>query len=445
MTAFLANPTASLSAAIRAVLVAAVLVLAAAVSAAAQDRIQIEVGKSVTLDDTASTETVFIADTSVADASVSPGNRVFVFGKAVGETTLITTEVGTGLERSFVIVVTHALSELRGTLERRFPGQSISVQSARGSILVSGVVSDESQRENVIATLSAASPGTTIIDELTVAGSNLIRLRVRLLEVNRNQVERFGIDWNGLVAASGFFIGTSDRGVIEIGRTESSADTLTAAIDVLVSNGVATIAQETTLSTVNGDRAEFAVGGEIPVPRYVSDNDGADDRNFQLDYKFVGTELVFIPSRAPGNKLGLTIESSITNASGTTATVNGNSFPNLSTRRFRTNVELGHGQSFAIAGLSRQSTNADLRQGRDNGLGRAVDAIFGADTISGSNQELVVIVTPFLGEERLEQPRITELPSPLSNLEFILSGGPSGHPGGGGITPGSLGPAGFKY
>jgi pilus assembly protein CpaC len=411
-----------------------------ALPVAAQERIVLEVGKSVTLEDAGATETVFIADTSVADANASPGNRVFIFGKAVGETTLITTAVGTGEERSYLVTVTHALSELRGALSRRFPGQPISLQSARGSLFVSGIVSDDRQRENVIATLSAAAPGTSIIDELTVSGSNIIRLRVRLLEVNRERVEQFGIDWSGLVASSGFFVGTGDRGVIEIGRRQSDADSLTAAINVLVSNGVATLAQETTLSTVSGDRAEFSVGGEIPVPSFVSDNDGADNSNFQLDYKFVGTKLVFLPARAPGNKLRLTIESTISSALQATSTVNGNTFPNLSTRSFRTNVELGDGQSFVIAGLSRQSTNADLRNAKDNGLSRAVDTVFGRDTVSGSNQELVVIVTPFLGEMRVELPSITRLPPRQSNLEFILSGGTAG-----GVRAGTLGPAGFKY
>jgi pilus assembly protein CpaC len=433
------------SAAFRAAFLVAPFLVNMPLAAKAQETLLIEVGKSQTLSDTGTTETVFIADTSVADASVSPGNSVFVFGKSVGETTLITTDVGTGATRSYNIVVVHAMTELRSALSRRFPGQQITVQSARGSIMVSGVVADDTQRENVIATLAAAAPGATIIDELNVAGSNMIQLRVRLLEVNRDRVQQYGIDWNGLVAASGFFVGTSDRGVIEIGRRESSADTLTATIDVLVSNGIATIAQETTLSTVSGDRAEFSVGGEIPVPRYVSDNDGAEDSNFQLDYKFVGTQLVFLPSHVPGNKLRLTIESTVSNTLPTTATVNGNTFPNLSSRSFRTNVDLADGQSFVIAGLSQQSTSADLRTSGGNGLGNTVNAIFGNDKVSRSNRELVVIVTPVLGEVTAEPARVTALPPQMSNLEFILSGGRNGDPKSQGIRPGSLGAAGFKY
>lgn len=433
------------SAALRTAVLVTPFLGAVSTAAKAQETLMIEVGKSQTLGDTGTTETVFIADTSIADASVSPGNSVFVFGKSVGETTLITTDVSTGATRSYNVVVVHAMTELRTALSRRFPGQQIAVQSARGSLLVTGVVADDGQRENVIATIAAAAPGATIIDELTVAGSNMIQLRVRLLEVNRDRVQKFGIDWNGLVASSGFFLGTSDRGVIEIGRRESGADTLTAAIDVLVSNGVATIAQETTLSTVSGDRAEFSVGGEIPVPRYVSDNDGAEDSNFQLDYKFVGTQLVFLPSQVPGNKLRLTIESTVSNALPSTATVNGNTFPNLSTRSFRTNVDLSDGQSFVIAGLSQQSTAADLRTSGGSGLGQAVNTVFGNDRVSRSNRELVVIVTPVLGEATVAPVRMTALPPQLSNLEFILSGGRSGDPKAPAIRAGSLGPAGFKY
>ena len=407
----------------------------------AQERFTVEEGKSVLLPVSSSVQTVFISDTAVADASISPDNRVFVFGKSVGETTLITTSLDGTSETIFDVTVTHRMSEIRGMLSARFPGQQISVESSRGSLLVSGVVVDERVRATVIETLQGAVSGSNIIDRLSVNGSNIIRLQVLLLEVSRTQVENFGINWTATVADNGFFVGASDRGVLRFGKSEKAETSLSAAVDLLVSSGIATIVQETVLATVGGEAANFSVGGEIPVPRFISNTEGDDAQNFQLDYKFIGTNLSFTPTVAPGNKLRLLIDSTISAADGTVATVNGNAFPNLSSRSFRTNVELEDAQPFVIAGVSRNNTVGDLRKGRA-GFSKLVDSVFGADAVSASSQELLVIVTPLLTERKPVE--VTDrLPRVMGNLEFILTGKPGGKILG--HASSGLGPAGFKY
>lgn len=416
--------------------------LLAALAAQAQERLVVEEGKSVLLPVWSDVQTVFISDTGVADATISPDNRVFVFGKTVGETSLIATSLDGASETTFTVVVTHRMSEIRSMLGARFPGQQIAVESSRGSLLVTGVVANEQVRSTVIETLQGAVSQTNIIDRLSVDGSNIIRLQVLLLEVSRNQVERFGIDWTATVANNGFFIGASDRGVLRFGKSDTAETSLSAAVDVLVSSGIATIVQETVLATVGGEAANFAVGGEIPVPTFISDGEGANGQNFQLDYKFIGTNLSFTPTLAPGNKLRLLIDSTISAADGTVATVNGNDFPNLSSRSFRTNVELEDAQPFVIAGVSRNNTVGNLRQGRGGALSRAVDGLFGADSVSGTSQELLVVVTPMLTERKPVE-IADRLPKVMGNLEYILSGTPGGKiPG---ASPGAFGPAGFKY
>ncbi len=411
-------------------------------SAFAQNRITVEEGKATFLPDAANIETVFIADNEIADANVSEGNDVFVFGKSVGETTLIVTTLDGSQEITYNVVVTHSLSEIRRTLSQRFPGSAISVNSSRGSILLTGFVESEIIRQRVVQTVENSVPTAAILDQITVTSSNLIRLRVRLLEVNRTRVEQFGIDWEGTIASNGFFLGVDNGGVITIGKDDAAVDRMSATLDVLASNGIVSIIQETVLSTVNGQDAQFSVGGEIPIPTFVSDRDGATQGSYGLDYKFIGTQLIFTPSTAPGNKLRLSIDSVISTADTSSATVNGNVFPNLSTRSFRTNVELRDRQSFAIAGISRNETVSALRNANNRVLSKLIDTFGGLDRITERQQELVVIVTPILSD--LEAVDITErVPHLPTNLEYILRSGPSGK------KPGSLtnvpGNAGFQY
>jgi pilus assembly protein CpaC len=408
----------------------------------AQENLIIEEGKSITLPIADEVRTVFISDTSVADANVSPDNQVFVFGKSAGETNLVVTLLDGMSEIAFTIVVTHNMTEIQGMLDARFPDQQIEVQSSRGSLLVTGVVADERTRTTVIETLEGAVADAKIIDRLTVDDSNIIRLQVLLLEVSRTQVERFGIDWTATVANNGFFIGASDQGVLRFGKSETAETSLSAAVDVLVSSGIATIVQETVLATVGGESADFSVGGEIPIPNFITGKTEDGGQNFQLDYKFIGTKLSFTPVAAPGNKLRMLIESTVSAADGTRATVNGNDFPNLSTRSFRTNVELLDRQPFVIAGVSRNNSVGNLRRSRGGAFSGAIDTLFGADAVSGSSQELLVIVTPLLAETD-EVPIEDLLPEVMGNLEYILTGLAGGKAPG--ASAAGYGSAGFKY
>ena len=407
-----------------------------------QERILLEVGKGILLPGSEVVESIFVADTSIADANLSPSESVFLYGKAVGETSLIGAALNGDELFRYTVVVTENLSELRRSLSRRFPGEALSLESSRGSILVTGIISTEQVRANVIRTIEAAVPSSAVIDEMSVTSSNLIRLKVRLLEVNRNRVSRFGVSWTAVVAENGFFLGTSNNGSLSFGYDKVAQDSLNATIDLLVSNGVASIVQETSLSTVSGEDAEFAVGGEIPVPNFAGNTEVRDTGNFSLDYKFIGTRLVFTPSDAQGNKLRLAIASTVTSTQARSSTVNGNMFPNLSTRSFRTTVELEDQQSFVIAGLSKNETLAALREPTGKAGSRLVNAIFGRDSVDDTGQELVIIVTPILSD--FEPPKVAEsIIRRPSNLEFILGGGTEGgkSPGLGRIAP----IAGFRY
>jgi pilus assembly protein CpaC len=347
-----------------------------------------------------------------------------------------------GGEISYRVVVTHQLSEIRSVLSSRFPGEQISLESSRGSLMVTGVVSSERVRATIMETLSNAIQGGSIIDQITVGGSNVIRLRVVLLEVSRNEAENFGIDWSATVSNNGFFIGADNRGVLRLGKSDDAESGLSAVVDLLVSTGIATIVQETVLTTVNGEQAQFSIGGEIPVPSVINQGTDAEVGNFQLDYKFIGTVLNFTPSIGDGNKLRLLIESEISSETGKVSSVNANTFPTLNSRSFRTTVELEDVRPFVVAGVSRNNSISEMRSNRGTGLSRTIDAVFGTDRITSSTQELVIIVTPLLGDDT-RIPIRNRLPDPTSNLEFILSGTPLGKS----LGAPDLGKvsAGFKY
>jgi pilus assembly protein CpaC len=409
----------------RALFLLATLVLLGSFSAQAQNRITVELGKAIVLPHQPGIISVFVADNTIADASVADGGEIYVYGKEIGETTLFTS-VGDGEEQhEYTLVVTHNLSEIQRTIAERFPDAAVSISSSRGSVLISGHVASEGTRQAVLQTIEAGVPQAAVIDQMSVTSSNIVRLRVRLLEVNRSRADNYGINWDATVASNGFFLGANDSGVLTFGNDQEAATSLTATLDVLTSSGIVSIVQETLLSTVTGQSAEFSVGAEIPIPSFISDSQEAANGYYQLDYKFIGTSLNFQPVSSPGGKLRLDIDSTISSADSSTTTVNGNTFPNLRSRAIRTSVELEDRQSFIIAGISRNDSEVNLRNAREGGFSRAVDNLFGADSARSTSQELVIVVTPILSDE--EPISAAEaLPKRMTNLEYILTGGPSG-------------------
>jgi pilus assembly protein CpaC len=68
----------------------------------------------------------------------------------------------------------------------------------------------------------------------------------------------------------------------------------------------------------------------------------------------------------------------------------------LSTRRAATTVELGSGQSFAIAGLIQNGTTHDLSKFPGLGEIPLLGALFRSDRFQRAETELVIIVTPYI-------------------------------------------------
>ena len=384
-----------------------------------QGSIHLEIGEGVLIPNTVAVEAVFVSDPEVADVRKSPEETIFLFGKSVGTTSFIATDNSGNKLFSFTIFVSHKLGEIQDMLSNRFPNEPVSVRSSRGSIMVSGSISNNRVHKSIFDSLEAALPETAIIDTTQILASNLVSLDVKILEVNKTQAERFGVDVNALIAANGFSIGVENRGTVRVGfNPEKQVSKLTATLDLLISNQVATVKTETSLSTLSGKQAVFEVGGEIPIPSFST---SGNTRDFSLNYKFVGLLLQFTPVRLEENKVLLNIASSVSNAEPSSLSVNGNAFPTLNTRRFTTEIELADQQSFLIAGLSQQGSLASLRQPKkDHQISRGLAELFSSNQVQSDSRELIILVTPLFRRPKLRSISLENI-RPASNLEYIVS------------------------
>src|SRR5690606_15168811 len=76
--------------------------------------------------------------------------------------------------------------------------------------------------------------------------------------------------------------------------------------------------------------------------------------------------------------------------------IGGFTIPGLTTRRAETTVELGSGQSFAIAGLIQNSTTHDYTKVPGLGDIPILGELFKSDSFNRTESELVILVTPYV-------------------------------------------------
>ena len=111
---------------------------------------------------------------------------------------------------------------------------------------------------------------------------------------------------------------------------------------------------EPNLIAYNGQEASFLAGGEIPIP-VVQGLTG----NVSIVYKEFGIRLNFTPTIA-GDVIRLKLRPEVSSLDYNNGIIiSGFRIPALLTRRAETDVELRDGQSFAIAGLMNNISQAD--------------------------------------------------------------------------------------
>ncbi len=382
-------------------------------------RIEVNKGRLVRLDQPATS--VFLADPEIADIQVKSPTLVYVFAKKAGETSLFAVGQDDELLANFRIAVTHNLSGLEQALRDYIPDAYIKASSLGDAVVLSGVVRSAQQAEDARSLASRLSGGdANVINRIAVKGPNQINLRVRVAEVSRATVKQIGFNWEALFSAGAFTLGlatgspvfnTSVRGAANsltrkflVGNTTAggAADSavggftkgnfdVNTVIDALENEGLLTILAEPNLTTSSGETASFLAGGEFPIPV------PQDGNTITIEFKKFGVGLAFTPTILNDGRINLRVRPEVSQLSSNgEVRINGFAVPALTVRRAETTIEVGSGQSFAIAGLIQNNIAHDVR--RFPGLGDLpiLGALFRSDGFRRNETELVIVATPYI-------------------------------------------------
>jgi pilus assembly protein CpaC len=131
------------------------------------------------------------------------------------------------------------------------------------------------------------------------------------------------------------------------------------------------------------------IASPIPVPQSL-------DR-ITIEFKKFGVSLSFTPTLLASGRVSLRVRPEVSALSNAGAVqLQGFSIPALTTRRAETAVELGSGQSFAIAGLLQNNVTHDISKFPGLGDLPVLGPMFHSDTFQRDESELVIIVTPYI-------------------------------------------------
>jgi pilus assembly protein CpaC len=233
-----------------------------------------------------------------------------------------------------------------------------------------------------------------------------VALRVRFVEASRTQLRALGVNLaavdgtdlrvlTGIANPTDFLSGENGLGTNALG-VGASGEIGDASIDALVTalerRGVVRILSEPTLTTTSGKRATFRAGGEFAFPV----NQGNDVITAQ--YRSFGVSLDFLPVVLPNNRIAIEVAPEVSFIDADVGVqVSGFNAPGLSVRSATTTVEVGSGQTFAIAGLYEQfATDSDT--GIPGTRDSLLRGLFGTTAQRREERELIILITPYLVE-----------------------------------------------
>ena len=375
-------------------------------------------------------------------------SEVYVLGKSIGSTNVVLLDQS-GRCTAFDVVVGMDTAALQNVIGQLLPlEKDVRVSSAYDSIVLAGTVSDAIAVGRVmdlanafvrVGTGSGASVvGTNprIVNMLSTASPQQVMLEVKVAEVSKSLIDKLGVqfsgkttrgDWSYSLLANFLTGGNAVAGAL---KTVSG---LSLTLDAQKDDGLVKVLAEPTIMAISGQEGRFNAGGKIFIP--VSQRAEGGGSTITLEEKEFGVSVRFRPTVLDGGRINLEMVTEVSElnregigivAAGVTGTA---ILPSFTSRKTATTVQLIDGQSFAIGGLIKNNTSANVKAFPVLGELPVVGALFRSTEFQSDKSELVFVITP-----RLVKPLTANYALPTDNYrepsrtDLMLHGRIEGRP-----------------
>ncbi|SFN80732.1 pilus assembly protein CpaC [Mesorhizobium sp. NFR06] len=405
----------------------------------ATQRVKLGLNKSVVIDLPNDAYDILVANPAVADAVTRTARRIYLFGKAVGETNIFVFGPNGEQIVSLDLAVERDVAGLEDYLKRFIPSSQIKVELLNDNVVLTGMVDTplDSKRAVDLATIFVSGGEATtgqysqtaaggsvnggvdinnpdqerrtskIVNLLQIIGDDQVTLKVTVAEVSRSVMKQLGVNMVGNGGSNGITYGSVVDTFPGLGKPLSSSgfnfasSSLQGTINAMEQSGVMKTLAEPTLTAVSGEKATFKVGGEYNMVSSVTNNKSTDnqtgERTWTADKVEYGIGLEFQPVVLSAGRISLKVRTAVSEPTTEGSFALGDTnIISLRKRLADTTVELPSGGSMMIAGLVRD----DVRQAVDGlpGLTKipVLGTLFRSRDFVRNESELVIIITPYL-------------------------------------------------
>ena len=378
--------------------------------------LEIDTAEIVKLD-TEVTE-IFVANPDIADVQMNSKKVAYIFAKKPGVTTIFAVDEAGKTVLEFEIDVIHNLKQLNRLIRTSYPNERVVVQSTPAGIVLSGRVTSAQTAKNIEDITSRyLGANQLIVNNMEIKQPTQVYLKVKIAEVRRTVLDVFNINWASNIVGNnpnlvfGVLTGRNpiagalegdafgravEGGLSSIGLRHTGKTDITNLIDALDKESLASILAEPNLVCLSGETASFLVGGEFPYPV------PQGDQNTTIEFKQFGISLSFTPTVLGKDLINLRVRPEVsdividkTKEVKIVAGLNAFVVPSLQTRRAETSVELGSGDSIAIAGLFSNNIANSLSELPGLADLPVIGALFRSSEFRRNETELVIIVTVY--------------------------------------------------
>lgn len=430
-------------------------------SQTAHQRIKLGLNKSRVIELPRDAYDILVANPAVADAVTRTARRIYLFGKAVGETNIFVFGPNGEQIASLEIQIERDVAGLDAHLKRFLPNSDVSAELINDNVVLTGTVEtplDAKRAEelarlfvsggeattgqysqtaaggNAVGGVDIDNPDTSrrtsrIVNMLRIVGEDQVTLKVTVAEVSRNVMKQLGVGLIGGGSVDGISWGAMSEPVYGLGKPLAQSGVnvtgglLEGYLNSMEQAGVMKTLAEPTLTAVSGEKATFKVGGEFnvvtnqsvspPSPPMDTNGDGVIDEpasyggvTYGVSKIEYGIGLEFLPTVLSPGRISLKIRTSVSEPTtegsvGLTANPlakHGSNMLSIRKRLADTTIELPSGGSMMIAGLVRD----DVRQAVNGlpGLSKlpVLGTLFRSRDFVRNETELVIIVTPYLSK-----------------------------------------------
>lgn len=379
---------------------------------------------------------IFIPNDDVADISMLSSRSLYLSGKAPGTTYLKILDKQGNVMADLTVRVTYPKKDIKSAIAKIYPELNVELLAVDNNMIVKGNVDSPEMAQDVIDIVGRFVESAKIINKLSIATATQVMLKVKIAEVTRDVTKSLGINWRALdisgtssaligmsAVGGGFPEFASDLskaqetllksdgvlGSVQGGRwiVGAGINNLAALIEALAYEKFGSILAEPNLIALSGNEATFSAGGEkgymITQP---------NSNNQTTEFKKWGTSVKFTPVVISEDRINIKVSAEVSSVEGEAK----DKAPDLTTKNVETVVELGSGQSLAIAGLLQTKKTVSSKETPLLADIPILGALFKQSQVDSNERELVIIVTPYI-----IKPSSKALKCPTDMVPKILS------------------------